>query len=147
MSRKQRKKLAKQREKALKEGRKYSNYADEYTAQIHWDYIAYTTERSARNKALSLAMQAHPQEAAVDMLRKRVTSAFLPDYKLNKKDSPQANRISKLHRRRKNRQRITFMARRSRKMQCWMALCSRFAPCALLQRCLHRSTSVRIFPR
>ena len=88
MSRKQRKKLARQREKALKEGRKYSNYADEYTAQIHRDYVAYTTERSARNKALSLAMQAHPQEAAVDMLHKRVTSAFLPDYKLNKKGQP-----------------------------------------------------------
>lgn len=96
MSRKQRRKLAKQREKAIREGRKYSNYADEYTAQIHQDYVAYTTERSARNKALSLAMQAHPHEQPADLLRKRVTSAFLPDYKLNKKGQPASKQDKQL---------------------------------------------------
>lgn len=87
-SRKQRRKLAKQREKALREGRKYSNFSDLYTAQLHKEFTAYAENTEARKEALNLAIKAHPQEPAVDVVRRRIAAAYMPDYKMNKRRRP-----------------------------------------------------------
>ena len=92
MSRKQRRKLAKQREKALKEGRRYSNFADEHTAQLKKDFGTYTTNLGARNAVLRQVMEAHPQEPAIEPVNKRVALAYLPDYKRDKKGRPLSKR-------------------------------------------------------
>lgn len=92
MSRKQRRKLAKQREKALKEGRRYSNFADEHTAQLKKDLGTYTTNLGTRNAVLRQVMEAHPQEPAIEPVNKRVALAYLPDYKRDKKGRPLSKR-------------------------------------------------------
>lgn len=88
MSRKQRRKLAKQREKALKEGRKYSNYADEYTGRIHQDYITHGTTLNVRTAAVKSVTAAHSQEPEVDFIKRRAAVTYLPDYKVDKKGRP-----------------------------------------------------------
>lgn len=97
---KQRRKLAKQREKAVEKGGLYSGYPDEYTAQIHQAGADYQKNHEARLAAFYKAEEAHPQEPEVkDYLTVELACAYLPDYKRNKKNRPASRKDAQIARR------------------------------------------------
>lgn len=98
MSKKESRTLQKRRERALRKGGKYTRYPDIHTVQLHQGFVDHKTNYAGRGLALGKAMKKHPDGPRINIVAKQIATAYMPDFKCNKKGRPASKQDAEIAR-------------------------------------------------